>query len=403
MRAESPYEPQEPELSEIRPMTASSEEVDVEALLRLARDKSIEGRKQLVAVVSDLYFAKSTVLMERERALMTDILTKLIHDVAVPVRRALAERLATEATAPHDVIVALASDEIEVAAPILLTSEVLLDIELIEIVRHRSLEHQLTIAMRRSLNESVSDALVETGNSDVIKTLLENADARISEATMTYLVDQSKTIDSFQEPILRRQDLSPALARKMYIWVSAALRRYIVEKFAVDVAAVDDTIEAVARAQAAKAETNARQPGHDKAKELARRLAEVNQITPQLMIQSLRQGEIPLFEALLAEVSGLRLTLVRRLLFEPGGEGLAIVSRAIDLEKSAFASIFLLTRKARPAERPTDPRELSRVLSLFDRLNPAAAKTVLARWRRDPDFLYALKTVEEGRRGGPAA
>ncbi|MEX0815163.1 MAG: DUF2336 domain-containing protein [Dongiaceae bacterium] len=383
-------------------MTASSDDVDVEALLRLARDKSIEGRKQLVAVVSDLFFGKNTVLMERERALMTDILKKLIHDVAVPVRRALAERLAAESTAPHDVIVALASDEIEVAAPILLKSEALLDIELIEIVRHRSLQHQLTIAMRRSLSETVSDALVETGNSDVIKTLLENPDGRISEATMAYLVDQSKTIDSFQEPILRRHDLSPALAKKMYVWVSAALRHHIVEQFAVDVTALDDTIEAISRAHAAKADANAKQRGHDKPRELARRLAEANQITSQLVIQSLRQGEIPLFEALLGEMSGLRPTLVRRLMFEPGGEGLAIVARAIDLEKSAFASIFLLTRKARSTERVTDPRELSRVLSLFDRLNPAAAKAVLARWRRDPDFLYALKSVEEGQHGAPS-
>ena len=75
-------------------MTATSD--DVTHLLRLARDKSIEGRKRLVAIVSDLFFAKLTVLTAHERALMTDILKKLIHDVSVPIRRALSERLALE-------------------------------------------------------------------------------------------------------------------------------------------------------------------------------------------------------------------------------------------------------------------------------------------------------------------
>src|SRR5690606_28310465 len=113
-------------------------------------------------------------------------LKKLIHDVAVPVRKALAERLAQVPSAPHDVIVALANDEIDIAQPILMRSEALLDVDLIEIIRHRTMEHQLAIAMRRNLSESVSGALVEAGSQDVIKTLLENPDARISEATMCY-------------------------------------------------------------------------------------------------------------------------------------------------------------------------------------------------------------------------
>ena len=69
---------------------------------------------------------------------MTDILRRLIRDVEVTVRKALAGRLAGEASAPPDLIKPLANDEIEVAHSILLKSEVLQDIELIEIIEHRS-------------------------------------------------------------------------------------------------------------------------------------------------------------------------------------------------------------------------------------------------------------------------
>lgn len=374
-------------------MGATSE--DVTYLLRLARDKSIEGRKQLVAIVSDLFFDKGTALTAHERALMTDILKKLINDVAVPIRKALAERLARAPSAPHDVVVALANDEIDVAQPILLRSEALLDIDLIEIIRHRTLQHQLAVAMRRNLSEQVSDALVETANHDVIKALLENPDAHISEATMAYLVEQSRRVDSFQEPLVRRHDLPTALARKLYFWVSAALRQHILENFDIEVSTLDDAVEGAVTDAAAQ--LDAGRNGSGKPHGLARRLAEAGQITPRLLVQTLRQGEVPLFESLLAEMSGLRLQLVRRLLFEPGGEGLAVCCRALDIDKPTFATIFLLSRRARPSERSMDPRELSRILSFFENVRAEAARTVLARWRRDPDLLYAIKSVEEAR------
>src|SRR3546814_175802 len=212
---------------------------------------------------------------------------------------------------------------------------------------------------------------------------------------MAYLVDRSETVDSFQEPILRRRDLSPSLAKKMYFWVSAALRQHIVENFDIDVTALDNAVEAVTAEVLKKVAEDGDPADSSAAMVLARRIAEADELTPQLLIQMLRQGEIPLFEASLAQLSKLRLALIRRFLFEPGGEGLAIVCRAIDIEKSLFASIFLLSRRARPSDRVTDPRELSRILALYDRITPEAAKTVLARWRRDRRLLYAIKQVEE--------
>ena len=127
-------------------MTDDEPSLNVGDLLELARDKSIEGRTRMVAIVGDLFFDTQTVLTDRERGLMTDILRQLIHDVEMSVRKLLAQRLATEPFAPRELVVSLANDDYEVAHPILVESVVLQDIELIEIIRHRSLEHQLAIA-----------------------------------------------------------------------------------------------------------------------------------------------------------------------------------------------------------------------------------------------------------------
>ncbi|MHA1569732.1 MAG: DUF2336 domain-containing protein, partial [Alphaproteobacteria bacterium] len=124
-------------------------------LLDLARNKTLAAREELVETVSDLFFDDHRILSDHERSLMTDILRQLIHDVEMAVRRKLADRLADQPNAPHELVLTLANDEIEVAHPILLNSEVLHDVELIEIVRHRTLEHQLAIAMRRGVDEPV--------------------------------------------------------------------------------------------------------------------------------------------------------------------------------------------------------------------------------------------------------
>jgi uncharacterized protein (DUF2336 family) len=368
-------------------------------LLRLARDRSEEGRKRLVTIIGDLFFLGGIELSAQERALMSDILRKLIRDVSAPIRRILAEKLAHSPDAPREIVVELANDEFAVAEAILMKSEVLRDPELIEIVYHRSLQHQLAVAMRRGLSDAVSDALVDTGNVDVIQTLLGNQEAHISEPTMAYLVDQSRTVDSFQEPILRRGDLSTQMAQKMYFWVSAALRQQIVERFGIDSGELDQLIEATVEQSLGEDEDEREAAGPASPDELAHQLEDAGMLTPQLLIQTLRQGEIPLFEALLARMTGLRQTLIRRFIYEPGGECLAVICRALNIEKPTFASIFLLTRRSRPSERMMKPQDLTRLLGWFDRVDAKAAETVMARWRRSPELLYAIKRIEDSSRG----
>ncbi len=83
---------------------------DLRFLLELALDKSLEGSRALTATIGDLFNKRDVVLSERERALMTDILRKLIHDCEMAVRRDLSERLSGAPNPPHELIVALATD-----------------------------------------------------------------------------------------------------------------------------------------------------------------------------------------------------------------------------------------------------------------------------------------------------
>lgn len=366
-------------------------DISFEGLIKMARDRTVEGRTRLVQAVGDLFFDTSRVLTDRERALMGEILRRLIHDVEMSVRRALADRLARENAAPHDLIKLLANDAIEVSHPILLHSDVLQDVDLIEVVQHRTLEHQLAIAMWDSVSETITDALVETGNQDVIKSLMENANAEISKRTMEYLVEESRRIDGYRNPLVHRSDLGPELAKRMYWWVSAALRGYILDHFKIEASELEERLEDVVDDLVSSGERN--ETPVRKATELARRLKQEKQLSPRLLVQTLRQGEVTLFEDLFAQMTGLRTTLIRRFIFEPGGEGLAIACKGVGVEKTDFTSIFLLSRSARPGDKVVDPNELSKVLGFFDQVKRETAEKVLRRWRLDPDFLFALKRV----------
>lgn len=348
---------------------------------------------RLATTISDLFRDKSDALNDRERALMGDILRRILHDIEISVRRQVANAVADQKGLPHDLLVFLANDQIEVAYPILRKSRVLHDTDLIEVIRNRTEEHQLAIANRYHVSEVVCDALVQTGRHEVIRELLQNPDANISDATMDYLVDQSRRVDSFQEPILRRADLPEDLAKRMFLWVSAALRTHIVETFRLDSTVVDDLLEQAAREgfNAMRAESR-RRP----AETLAERLARHSAITPELLISALHDGEISLFISLLARLAETREALIKRMLFEPGGEGLAITCKALDFARKDFSVIFLLSRKARPENARTFKRDHEAAMAFFDRIKGTAARKVLRQWQRDQDYLRALREVEMG-------
>lgn len=369
---------------------------DVGHLVDLARDSSIEGRSTLAVAIGNLVDDNARQLTTHELALMNDILKRLIQDVARPIRKTLAAKLAKSHNAPREVVEVLANDDFDIASPILLKSDLLSDDALIEIIHHRTQAHRLAIAMRRSVSFQVSDALVATNATDVIRTLLQNHGAQISQSTMAYLVEQSRAVDEFQEPLLRRNDLEATLAKRMYAWVSAALRQFILENFHVDELDIDlavgKTVDTVIE------DTEWQSEEDTAAANLAQELTKQNKVNANLLLQTLRQGEIGLFEALLASMAHIKISSVRKLIYDEGAEGLVIVARSADIDRTSFTSIFLLLQRVHPKELAKDAYAMKRALDLFDRLKADTAAKVVERWKLNPDFLRSIKRLEQTRK-----
>ncbi len=364
---------------------------EIESLIGLARQKSQAGKNSIFETIQGLFLQKKDTLSERERSLMGNILRQLIHDVEMSVRKDVASRLAKLDDVPRELVLALANDEIEVAQPLLIDCTVLHDADLIEIVRHRTQAHQLAIAMRKSLSEDVSQSLVDTDDVDVITKLIENEDARISESLMEYLVAESKHVDSFQNPLVSREDLPANLARKMYWWVSAAVRQHIVENFRVDPTEIDNSIEDVVENQIETDATSSDKPS--KAARAAREIDKQGKLTEEFLVNLLKDGEVSLFEASFARATEMPIKLVRRMLYEPGGEGLAMACKAGGFSAEMFTSLYRLTRNASTGQEPIDEREMVRLTDFYDCMRAASVQALVKRWNRDPDFLHALSQM----------
>lgn len=369
-------------------------EVDQGNLYRLARERSERGRTELADAVSAIFREKGAKLTERERAHIFGILETVIGDVETRMRRRLSIQLASAPDVPHDLIAFLANDDIDIAFPILTRSPVLTDEDLIDVVWHRTLEHQLAVATRPGISEDVSQTLVETRDERVIRGLLENQDAHISRATMGYLVEQSRRVDSFQEPLLRRRDLGAELAKRMIGWVSAALRQHVIETYAIDPAEVDAVLEQAALKEMGQAAAESRQPS--RSAELAELLRAKGEATPELLYLALRDGEVALFVSLFARMTGLTESLVMRVVFDPAGDALAVACRAAGIGKGYFSSILALTRRARPSQVSAAAKTVRRVLNLYDNIGEETARRMVDQWRFFGDYRAAMKTLQPG-------
>ncbi|NNE82954.1 MAG: DUF2336 domain-containing protein [Alphaproteobacteria bacterium] len=366
--------------------------IDVETLMRLARDKSVESRTKLADVIGGLFFEGTGTLNDAEQSIISDILRQLVQDVEVSVRKHLAIQLSNQAEAPHDLVIALANDQSEVAYPILLHSRVLRDQDLVAIIHHRTLEHQLAVSMRDEVSSTVSATLVETGEETVIKRLLDNHNAEIARDTMAHLVEQSRRIDSLQKPLVHRSDLPADLAEKMCWWVSAALRTHIVEHFDVDPTEIDAAMEGVVNTVIDGQDRE--DPALSATDRVAKHLTEGRDPDGDLIVRLLRESEITLFERVIEHQTGLRRKLLQRLLYEPGGEGLAIVCRSMDLSPEVFREVLTLTRKARVGLDENNINECAFATTFYDQVEVDSAKLILNRWRRNPSYQDLLRQLE---------
>ena len=373
------------------PGNASSPFIDTERLLDLARQRSRESREALAVFMADLLDGRSVRLCATERQLISDILRSLIHKVERSVRHRLVDILADNPACPQDLVWFLANEPIDIAYPVLMRSDVLRDMDLIELVRHKAIEHRITIARRPNLSQMVADSLVRHGDTQVVLELLNNESAALADATMAYLVERSRSEQQFHGPLLHRPEMSPELAEKLYVWVSAALRKFILKTWTINPTVIDEGLGEVLHKNDLSPDE---QDVSVKADALAEQVARDSIRLRQLVLSAMEGGDIRLVVSLISEALGLRKVLVRRILFEESSESLAIIARALGLSRADFLLFRAVVVEFKTVGSETPKDEDAQISDFFDRVDVLTARAVIAHWGRKSEYLGALRTLE---------
>lgn len=351
---------------------------EVTNLLEFAYANKANGRSELFNTITDFLERRHSELASTELSLMSDILEKLLNDVEISVRKKLAYRLAEKVTAPVDLVILLANDQVEIATPVLSLSKLLSDEELINIIRHKTVQHQLGIARREQLSTGVCGELISIGNTKTLVTLLNNKNATIGMDSLSILVEKSKNNLPIQPPLIERPDLPKEMAAKMYQWVSENLKQSILTNLNLSETDIDDLLESAVEEVH---EEEIIQVTSEKSEILlVNKLHKAGRLKAAFLMKCLNQGQISLFEIAFSRIVNVPRNIMRSFLYDRGADALAVACCAAEIDRSVFLTIFQITRAAQNKNSDISEEEISSAFEHFTNLNRDKALSTIQKW-----------------------
>ncbi len=315
-------------------------------LLALARNPGAEARERLLLGVIALCDARPP--SGELSPVLGEIFLTLARQAEREVRKVLSQRLAHADWAPPALINLLALDEIEIARPVLAASPLLKDEDLLRVLVEATLEHQVEVARRPNLGGRVADAIIDRGEPATLTALAFNRTAEISLDGLRRLVEQSRRVAALRGPLTRHPRMTEQLAKQMYLWVGAALRQSICERFQVDEARLASLVER--SVYDARSGTMMPAPASDPDRdEMERRLVAKLQSAGQLragyLIRSIREQRLGLFVHALAALGGFTVAEVREALAARTPETLFYACAAAGVDRAVYPALLAEIRR----------------------------------------------------------
>lgn len=310
-------------------------------LLNIAKESSSERRRELLHEVTDLFFDNADNVSPVEQHMFGELMGKVAFDLDVEVRKELSSRF-IEGHAPRNLALKLANDEIDVAAPILRNTKSLTDDDLINIVETKGTHYQIAVSQREIVSETVSDALVNHGNDDVLTSLLRNEGAKIADHTFDKVVERAEANPDLHRPMLSRQAIPPEVLNQLYLVVSGPMRKEILERNShLSQAEVE---AAMSRAQARiGVKVGALPEDYEAANRKVLALKASGQLDAAQLPNIWRNGDATLFKLAFANIVGVDYLTIDKMLINKDADGMALICRAKSFPRALFVTIAALT------------------------------------------------------------
>jgi len=257
-----------------------------------------EDREKAAFALAEVWLEPEIDQVDRE--ITEAALTLLLEDESRMVRLALAEAFACIDSAPRHLIHALAGDECEIAAVVLLNSQVLLDAELAAIVKGGVREQQVAIASRATVGHAVSATLATHGEEEAVLVLLDNAGADIALPALHVIAQRHGTKTDIRRRLLMREALQPETRLLLIDKLCEALRTRVLDEDALPAGKVEQILahhtERAIIAHVAQSDAS-------EIPVIVKALIEQGRMTTAFLLRAICLGNIALFSTALGQLS----------------------------------------------------------------------------------------------------
>ena len=266
-------------------------------------------------------------LGEAERAFATKLMDRICQDVSALVRRALSVTLQNSPNLPRHIALALINDIDSIAVPILSSSSILSDQDLVDVLQSRAADKIRAIAQRKTISLHVSHAIVSFGDSAATARLAANDGALISQETAEMIAELHADDDLIREAALSRHDMPPSVISKL------------IERSADKIESNLKTYPGISDMRAAHLSKGTRERARsyvigkawpdDRVRDYCRALDKSGKLTPSLILRAAGRGDVRFAVVGLSLLAGQPVAKTRFMVFASAGLGIkAIATRA---------------------------------------------------------------------------
>ncbi len=345
----------------------------IDELNEAVASHNVRQRVRILQQVTDLFAAGSRSYSNEQISLFDDVLRELSTDIEIKARAKLAHRLAGMDNAPPKIIRALAFDDvIDVAGPVLATSQQLSDEDLVENAQTKSQEHLLAISQRLMLSEAVTDVLVERGDQRVVHKVVRNKGARFSLAGYDKLTNRARTDRKLTLALGKRSDIPRQYFLKLLEAASSSVRAKLEADNPEAADAIRDTIDNVATSM--QREVREASPEYATAVREAKRRFSVGTVTEASVHAPARAQEFEKTVVALARLGRFSVDLVERALLDEGEDMLLLLAKAAGCSWTTTRELLLMYA----GNRNMGPDDVSRAFDRYKKLSRETAQNIVS-------------------------
>ncbi len=368
-------------------------------------DHAAEGglaRRTLLRRLIDFIAMPASQVAPQDRSMGGDILLDMLFHATDSDRLLCAKRIATLSDAPRRLLRYLAQCNIDIARPLLEDSPSFDSSDLLEIVDQVTSDHRMLIAKRKRVPTVVCDQLARRGEVSVVKALVQNKGAELSETAIDILVERSRKEGDLSSLLITRLELKPAQAMAMFWWSNRDTRRTILQRHAADRA---EMVGMCADVFAIAAKEGWSDPVARKTLQLIERRQRNRQAIDRSEFDSLEAAiesaaALGMTTEMVEEIgylAGIKPVTSAKILSDTGGEGIAVLCKATGLKKPSLQNLWISLKRPLEGDDGEPHMLYAHLVETYDLLSVAKAQTTLRYWN------WSLSSSYSPAQGQPAS